>query len=192
MKCNIKEGLVGLIFVFSSFGCVDNSSHEISKDVDANNIEETNETINRQNLFDSPNELINSLSKNGIGNLKAWSNPMDLGWGSLTEYYQFGVAKDGVGMQNNIAYYIEGTENEATKLYINLNLNNPSDKKDALKFLSEIAVKTFKTLNIEMPKGLSDAILTSKQFQMDVDGYSVSNQLDKSKIETWKVIIERK
>lgn len=147
--------------------------------------------IESNNIFGNPNELITDLSKNGIGELKEWSNPMEMGWGSLTDYYQFGPKKDGIGIQNNIAYYIEGTESKATKMYVNLNINNPADKKNALKFLNEISGKTFKTLNVPMPKELSDAILKSKEYKTEIGGFKVSNKLDKSKIETWKVNIEK-
>lgn len=192
MTRNLKVKFLGLIIIATIFGCGSNSNQEVTKNNNKENVETASQTKKSGNIFDNPNELTAALSQNGIGNLKDWSNPMDMGWGSLTDYYQFGAAKDGVGMQNNIAYYIEGTENKATKLYINLNINNPADKKNALKFLNEISQKTFKTLNITMPKELSDAIINSKPYQTDIDGYSISNQLDKSKIETWKVNIGSK
>lgn len=192
MTRNFKIKFLGLAFIVTALGCGNNSNQENRNDNNTKSVEETSQAKKSNNIFDNPYVLTTALSKNGIGNLKDWSNPMDMGWGSLTDYYQFGAAKDGVGMQNNIAYYIEGTENKATKLYINLNINNPADKKNALKFLNEISEKTFKTLNITMPKDFSDAIINSKTFQMDIDGYSISNQIDKSKIETWKVNIERK
>jgi len=148
--------------------------------------------IEKQSLFDNPNDLILKLSENGIGELKEWKNPFDMGWGSITDYYQFGDQKDGVGIQNNIAYYVEGSETKATKLYINLNINNPSDKKNALKFLNEVAEKTFSSLDIPMPTELTNAILKSEKYKKEIDGYVISNELEKSNIETWKVNIERK
>lgn len=149
-------------------------------------------TTENSNIFENPNELITALSQNGIGELKEWSNPMEMGWGSLTDYYQFGPQKDGIGMQNNIAYYIEGTETKATKMYVNLNINNPADKKNALKLLNDISEKAFRTLNISMPKELTDAILKSKEYKTEIEGFKIYNKLEKSKIEICKVFIERK
>jgi len=145
-----------------------------------------------QNIFDDTKALTNALSQNGIGTLKDWSNPMEMGWGSLTDYFQFGNKKDGVGMQNNIAYYLEGNEKSAKTLTLNLNINNPADKKNALKFLNEITIKTFNSLNLQVPNGLTNSILAQKSFKADNDNFETSVVLDKSKIETWKVNITRK
>jgi len=146
------------------------------------------QTPKSENLFDNPNELASALSQNGIGELKQWQNPMEMGWGSLTSYYPFGSGD----MKNNLAYYLEGTETQVTKLTLNLNINNKSNKADALMFYSEVAGKTFTSLNIVMPSELAKAILAPKEYKGEVGGYLVSNELEKSKIETWKVVIKRK
>lgn len=145
-----------------------------------------------EGVFDNPTKLCAALSQNGIGDLKDWGNPMDMGWGSLTDYYQFGPQKDGVGIQNNIAYYLEGTESSVNNLVINLNINNSSDKKNALKVLAEITEKTFASLNLSIPTDLTKAILSSTYYKGEVNGFIVCNELEKSKIETWKVIIKKK
>lgn len=194
MKQTLTLSIVTTFFLALFISCETSSTKNETVTVEANSTESNSGQKGNEgvDIFENPNKLISALSQNGIGELKEWSNPMDMGWGSLTDYYQFGPQKDGVGMQNNIAYYIEGTENKVTKMYINLNINNPTDKQNALKFLKEISEKTFKTLNITMPKELSEAILNSKEFQLQVDGYQFSNKLEKSKIETWKVNIEKK
>ncbi|HEX8548058.1 MAG TPA: hypothetical protein VF691_13945 [Cytophagaceae bacterium] len=139
--------------------------------------------------FSSPRKLAAALSQNGIGELKEWQNPMEMGWGSLTGYHQFGAQNEGATMQNNIAYNLEGTEAVVTSLTINLNINNTSDKKNALRFLAEIAQKTFSSMNLIIPSDLKKAILQSKEFKGELDNYSIFNQLENSKIETWKVVI---
>ncbi|CAM4137435.1 hypothetical protein EWU23_07340 [Cytophagaceae bacterium 50C-KIRBA] len=189
MKYILKHSIAVTILATIITSCGNDSNKNNIVSIETNSEIQTNKG---SNIFENPNELINALSQNGIGELKEWRNPMDMGWGSLTDYYQFGPQKDGYGMQNNIAYYIEGTENKATKIYINLNINNPVDKKNALKFLNDISKKTFRTLNISMPKELSKAILNSKEFNTELEGYKVSNELEKSKIETWKVYVVKK
>jgi hypothetical protein len=165
---------------------------EITKQIEKTKPEKIQETIKKESLFDNTSVLISKLSENGIGELEKWQNPFDMGWGSLSYKYPFGSKKDGVGMQNNIAYSIDGTETKAKKICIYMNINNPKEKKNALEFLNEIAEKTFKNLEIIMPTDLSNAILNSKIYKTEIGEYIISNELDKSKIETWKVNIERK
>lgn len=123
------------------------------------------ETAKNEGVFDNPTKLCSTLSQNGIGELKEWQNPMDMGWGSLTDYYQFEPQKDRVGMQNNIAYSLEGTETSVSNLTINLNINNSADKKNALKFLAEVTEKTFASLNLTIPTELTQDILCSKNYK---------------------------
>ncbi len=144
------------------------------------------------NIFQDPNELITKLSENGIGNLKPWSNPMDIGWGSCTDYYRFGPINNDNGMDNNIAYYVEGIETEVTKMYINLNINNSDDKINALNLLIEMSERTFETLGLKMSDEIKESILNSKEYEYNVGGYTISNKLEKSNIETWKLTFERK
>lgn len=149
-------------------------------------------TPKNEGVFGNPSKLCSTLSQNGIGELKKWENPMDMGWGSFTEYYRFGPQKNGVGMENNIAYYLEGTETEVANLTIYLNINNAADKKNALKFLAEVTEKTFSSLNLSIPTDLTKAILASKDYKGEVNDFLVSNELKKFKIETWRVIIKKK
>lgn len=177
---------VSVIFALASCNQSDSNTSNSSSS------ESKTEIPKSEGVFDNPTKLCAILSQNGIGELKEWKNPMDMGWGSLTDYYQFGPKKDGVGIQNNIAYYLEGTETTASNLTINLNINNSGDKKNALKFLAEIAEKTFTSLNLTIPADLIKAILDSKNYKVEVNDFLVSNELDKSKIETWKVTIKKK
>lgn len=117
---------------------------------------------------------------------------MDMGWGSLTDYYQFGPEKEGLGMKNNIAYYLEGTETMVSKITINLNINNSSDKNNALKFLADVTAKTFSSLNLTLESDLKTAILNSKTYKGELREFLVSIEFEKSKIESWKVIIIKK
>ncbi len=176
-----------LLFVLVSF-LLHSCSEKRNEETSTYNEEQT-EIQNQLSVFANPKKLCEVLSKNGIGSLKDWQNPFDMGWGSLTDYYQFGSQNDGNGMQNNIAYYLEGTENEVKSITLNLNINNPSDKKNALKFLADLADKTFASINLQIPTDLTKSILSSKEYKGEVSNFLISNILEKSKIETWKVTI---
>ena len=160
---------------------------------ETNSVNQINtENPKNKDFFDNPSEMCTILSENGIGELKQWSNPMDMGWGSMTDYYQFGNSKDGVVSQNNISYYLEGTETAVNSLTVTLNINNSADKKDALLFFADITEKTFSSLKIEFPPELKKSILRSKKYKNEVSQYLVSNELEKSRIESWKVTLKRK
>ncbi len=174
------------IFIFS------NCSQSNNKTDASSSTELKIEASKNEGIFQDPNKLCKLLSQNGIGELKEWGNPMDMGWGSLTDYYQFGPEKEGLGMKNNIAYYLEGTETMVSKITINLNINNSSDKNNALKFLADVTAKTFSSLNLTLESDLKTAILNSKTYKGELREFLVSIEFEKSKIESWKVIIIKK
>lgn len=180
--------LLTLIFAITLLSCGNNKKTE-------NVVEEVVETPKSNmkiKLFNETENLLNKLSENGIGELKEWKNPEDMGWGSLTDYYQFGEQKDGVGMQNNLAYYLEGEENYAKNLLLNLNVNNPKSKKEAVKLFSETTETTFKTLEIEIPQGLLEAIKNGKDFKSENDNFTTDFKIENSNIDTYKMEIVSK
>jgi hypothetical protein len=143
-------------------------------------------------LYSKIDELRTELSKNGIGNLGYWKKD-ELGWYSFTDYYSFGNSSSINGMQNNIAYYINGRQKEnVNEVKIVLNINNDKESKKALELLNSVTQKTIKSLNLEMPKGLSQSILNQKSNEFENDIYRISLELDKSKIDTWNLIISTK
>jgi hypothetical protein len=143
-------------------------------------------------LYSKVDELRNELSKNGIGELGSWKKD-ELGWYSFTDYHSFGNSSSINGMQNNIAYYINGRQKDnANEVKIVLNINNDNESKIALELLNAISQKTIKSLDIETPKGLSQNILNQKPNEFENDVYRISLELDKSKIDTWNLIIYSK
>ena len=184
--------LLTLIFAITLLSCGNNKKTE-------NAVEEVVETPKSNpksnmkiKLFNETTNLLNKLSKNGIGKLEQWKNPEEMGWGSSTNYYQFGEKKDGVGMQNNLAYYLEGEENNAKNLLLNLNVNNPKDKREAVKLFLKSTEKTFKTLEIEIPKALLEAIKNGKDFHSENDNFTTDFKIEKSRIDTYKLEIVSK
>lgn len=143
-------------------------------------------------LYSNLEQLRTELSKNGIGKLGYWKND-ELGWYSFTDYFLFGNSSSINGMQNNIAYYINGRQKEnANEVKIVLNINNVKESKKALELLNSVSQKTIKSLNLEIPKGLSQSILNQKPNEFENDIYRISLELEKSKIDTWNLIIGTK
>lgn len=161
-------------------------------ETDAKVVSENTEIVMKIKLFNETTNLLSKLSENGIGELKQWKNPDEMGWGSLTDYYEFGQKKDDVGMQNNLAYYLEGEENFDKNLLLNLNINNPKSKKEAVKLFTETTEKTFKTLELEIPKGLLEAMKNAENFKSENDTFVTEFKIEKSNIDTYKMEITSK
>jgi hypothetical protein len=142
-------------------------------------------------IFQNIEKLTTELSKNGIGNLKKWSSDGIGGYDSITDYFSFGSPKN--GMRNNLAYYIESDNPNFVKvLKLVLNINNQAEKKECLSKLENVTEKTFKSLSLDVPKGLSSAIKSGTVFNVENDFSIISLRLDESKIDTWTLRIETK
>ena len=146
-------------------------------------------SVAKLDIFNDINKTRQAMSTNGIGNLGEWKSNQMGGFISITNYFQFG----GGTMQNNIAYYLE-SENEShiQTAKLTLNINNKSEKKQALTKFKDLTTATFKSLSLEIPKGLIESIETEEAFQSSNDIFSTSVKLDKSKIDTWTLKITTK
>jgi len=188
----MKNVIVLLVLTFSLFSCKNSKSKTIPIAAE----QKTEKTIDQEieppkelkiPLYSKIPELRNTLSKNGIGTLGVWKSGY-----SSTDYHKFGSSSSSNGMQNNIAYYINGRGKSAEEVKIVLNINNPNQAKEALAMLKRISKKTLKSLNLVSPKGLSKSILNQEPNEFENDFYRIKLKLVKSKIDTWSVIIYSK
>jgi len=128
------------------------------------------------------------LSTVGIGELGKWRDDEMGGFMSITNYYTFGENE-----LNNLAYYLESDNSDyVTTLKLVLNINNKSEKGQALNKLTEVAEKTFKVLNLDFPGELQKAIKKEKPLIIDGDNFTSELKLEKSKIDTWTIKITTK
>lgn len=143
-------------------------------------------------LFNEISQVQSKLSDVGIGELREWHTD-GTGWFSLSSYYSFGSESSKNGMQNNLAYYLESkNENYIETVKLVLNINNNSERSQALSLLEKISEKTFSALSLKQPNGLSSSISSGRNFTSDNSDFKVSLTLDKSKIDTWKLDLEAK
>ncbi|WPV65958.1 hypothetical protein [Chitinophaga sp. LS1] len=144
-------------------------------------------------IFNNINLLRSKLSENGIGRLHDWVSDGLNGYMSITDYYRFGKASVRSGIENNLAYYLESDNDMYIKnLSLVLNINNITEKKQALERLIWLAEKTFLTLDVHSPSGLREAILKTEQFRNENDLFVTQLTLKESKIETWELVISTK
>lgn len=145
----------------------------------------------KTDIFNDIEKTKNLLSQNGIGELKTWRSDEMGGFMSITDYFQFGSTA--TGMKNSLAYYLESDNvGYIRTVELALNINNKGDKKNAITKFKETVEVTFRSLALEIPKGLSDAITKETNYQADSDTFTTNLKLDKSNIDTWKLIIETK
>ena len=140
--------------------------------------------------FNNVEGVISKLSNNGIGILRGWKKD-ELGWYSFSDYYNFGSNSN--GLQNNIAYYINSRQKEyVNEVKLVLNINNKNETKNALSFLNKLFEKTLKSLEITVPDNFHQNVLNREEFKYTNEAFDINLKLDKSKIETWNILIESK
>jgi hypothetical protein len=148
--------------------------------------------LRKNKIFNEVAEVRTKLSSVGIGELKQWRND-SYSWKSSSPYFSFGSASSDNGMQNSLAFYLESNnESYIETIKLVLNINNSSEKSQALLLLDKTAQKTFTSLKLKLPNGLSTAIKSGDNFTSDNPEYKVSLTLDRSKLDTWKLTIETK
>ncbi len=152
-----------------------------------------NEMSAKIEVFNDIDQTRQTLSQNGIGELGTWKSDGMGGYMSITSYHEFGT--NSTGMKNNLAYYLESESEDfvdKVKLVLNINNENENEKDQALTKFKNLTEETFRDLSIDMPKDLITAIDNEKEFQFENEKYSTTLNLDKSKIDTWKLIIDSK
>ncbi|WP_276371918.1 hypothetical protein [Chryseolinea sp. H1M3-3] len=138
--------------------------------------------------FNNVEDVRQKLSAVGIGELGEWRDDEKGGYMSVTPYYQFG---DG-DMPNNLAYYLESDDSSAIKnLRIVLNINN-GDRKSALLKLGDIIEKTYRALGMESDTKIINELKFGKELKSESDTYRTRTEVEKSRIETWKFVLETK
>lgn len=95
-------------------------------------------------------------------------------WFSGSNYLEIG---DDIGLKNNIAYYVNGTEHAATELKLKLNINVPDTPEDAERRFRDIGLVLLQSaLGREVDAAIT-AQMASDGFQTDQDGKRI--RLDK-------------
>lgn len=110
------------------------------------------------------------------------------GYMSITPYHQFG---DGTP-PNNLAYYLESDNPNSIKtLKLVLNISD-GNKKPALAKFAEVIGKTCSALRIPPDTKIMAAAKVGKELSAQSGDYTTRTKLEKSRIDTWKFIIETK
>lgn len=143
-------------------------------------------------LFNDISLIRSRLSESGIGWLHEWKRD-EIGYMSITDYYRFGEPSVQNGMNNNLAYYLESkNENYVETLSLVLNINNSAEERQAIERFVQVTKKTFRAIDVYIPGGLLAAIKGKEAFVYEGESFKTKLELEKSKIETLKLIVYAK
>jgi len=163
------------------------------------NLEKTISTTNatpqvKFEIFNNIPKLQAALSQNGIGQLGDWKSDGMGGFYSITKYFLIGHQSEDYKPQNDLCYNLESDNEQYVKtLKLCLNINNKSQKKQAISKFKETIGKTFQSLSIKVPDGLYRALDKEKGIQSDNEQYKVMLKLEKNNwIDNWIMLIETK
>lgn len=138
--------------------------------------------------FNNIDDIRLKLSSVGIGDLNRWEIDEVGDYASFTSYYKFGEGYN----PNNLAYYLESNNANSIKtLALVLNINNGNTASALIKFAATIN-KTYKALGLIPTKQVMNAAKNGKEVKVNVETHIEQIKLEKSRIETWKFIIETK
>ncbi len=150
---------------------------------------DTSKENTKVEVFNDVDKTRDVLSENGIGQLKKWRSDEMGGYMSITDYFEFGN-NGSLGSPNNLAYYLESDKEHCIKtLKLVLNINNKEERKLAITKFKDLTIATYKSLNLTIPNSLLEAIKKSENFQDNNEIFTTSLKLDKSKIDSWELII---
>lgn len=164
-----------------------------------NNVNDTKKTVDNitpvpnvnthLNVFENIEHVRSSLSSVGIGTLGEWKEDGMGGYMSITSYYQ--IEGDNSSMPNNLAYYLESTKSDKIEsIKLVFNLNNSEAKILAIEKYKDVALQTFKKLDIPFSKELQNAIFNLKEYSAQIDNVQIIHTLQQSNIKTWVLTIK--
>lgn len=155
---------------------------------DENDENDENKASVELDIFKNIDEVKTKLNSVGIGKFGDWKN-FEVDWSAITRYYSFGSGS----RQNNLAYYLSSeNKNYIRRLKLVLNINNSSEKQQAIEKFKSVGEQTLRKLKLEIPNDLWDKVDSRKDFLLTSDKYSISVILEESNIDTWSLVIESK
>jgi hypothetical protein len=113
----------------------------------------------------------------GLGTGRYWRDDGEPFFRCFSPMTEVGTAAEphGVGLKNNLAYYVDGDTERADDLLLKLNVNQRQEAKQAQQALVRAAkVLTQQALNAPLPKAAEQAIAAGKPWQGTLKGATVA------------------
>jgi hypothetical protein len=108
----------------------------------------------------------------GLGTGRYWRDDGEPFFHCFSPMTELGTAAEphGLGLKNNLAYYVDGDTERAHDLLLKLNVNQRQEAKQAQQAL----VRAAKALNAPLPKAAEQAIAAGKPWQGTLKGATVA------------------
>lgn len=107
----------------------------------------------------------------------------------MTTLVPFGQAGSN-GMENNIAFYVNGTSpNRANDIRIKINVNNDRERGKAFARLRSATQALFRSLGQSIPSKLTDALAQQKPAEFSAEFGKVELLLETGRIDSYKVVL---
>ena len=113
----------------------------------------------------------------GLGTSRYWRDDGEPFFRCFSPMTEVGTAAEphGVGLKNNLAYYVDGDTERAHDLLLKLNVNQRQEAKQAQQALVRAAkALTQQALNAPLPKAAEQAIAAGKPWQGTLKGATVA------------------
>jgi hypothetical protein len=133
----------------------------------------TSSKTNNQSKFGAISEVCSYLASQDLtaGEWKNYGSEGEPDFGCNSPYRELGSSE---GLPNNLAYYVEGDETQATKLYLVLNVNDAGQAVFAYQALLEAAsTLTQKVTQKHLPPDLDTAILAGTRSEFSVGKFKI-------------------
>ncbi|MCB0739045.1 MAG: secretin and TonB N-terminal domain-containing protein [Bacteroidetes bacterium] len=148
-----------------------------------------NNNIKEKNYFEfSVIDACSALNELGLLT-KNWHKD-EMGWFAVSNYLEIGEPQTPSSLANNLAFYVESDVCSHVKsMKIVLNINNPKMESLGIFKLTEATDFLFKKLSLNIPHGLLESLQNVSNTQFLADFGIVNIMIEKSKIDTIKVIL---
>lgn len=141
-------------------------------------------------IFAQPQRLCSALVSDGL-RTEGWKpNKATPGeWSCKTTLIPFGTAGSN-GMENNIAFYVNGTSsNRANDIRLKININNANERTQAFSRLESATQSLFKAISQSIPRELSTAISQQRPIAINTSFGRVELVLKPGQIDSLKVVL---
>jgi hypothetical protein len=145
---------------------------------------------NRNDFFGQPQQLCSALANVGL-KTTGWkaSRSMPGEWLCMTNLVPFGLVGP-FGMENNIAYYVNGTSSgRANDIRIKINVNNSSQSKQAFDRFETATLSLFTSISEEIPNELKQAISHQTPTSFSTNFGRVELIHEPGRIDSYKVVL---
>ncbi|SFF28910.1 DUF6030 family protein [Nitrosomonas sp. Nm166] len=142
-------------------------------------------------FFGQPQRLCSALVSEGL-RTEGWkpNKAVPGEWSCTTTLIPFGTAGSN-GMENNIAFYVHGTNpSQANNIRLKININNAKERTQAFSRLNSAAVSLFKAMAKPIPPELVNAISQQKPIGINTSFGKIGLTLKPDhQIDSFKVIL---